>query len=130
MPSVLNRQKLQTDVTKRNEEQAIEQHFEMPSLNRLPTALGTLYTYEGVPGFFFVVALLAALLAAADRWLKRSSPARLLFGVGLVECVVGYEGSLAVYTVTLRAVVLLMILVEGANGWRLRPRSDSTRQRP
>lgn len=112
VPSIINHHKLQADILKRNEEQAIEARYDLGPINRLPTALGTLNVYYGPRWLMVFAALLAALFAVADRWLKKATPGRLMVGVGLMLCVASYEGSLSVYPVILRGALVLGLVVK------------------
>lgn len=132
VPSALNPHKLSTSVLNRSEEAAFENQYNMGTMNRLPTTLGTLSGYEGPYVFEVLAVLLGVVFAAVDRWLRRITPVRLVAGVGLIGCVVYYERDLSEYTTTLRGVIVLLVVVKAAQlaknaGIRGAPRRISTR---
>ena len=112
VPSFVNPQKLETDILRRNEERAIEAKYLMGPINRLPTTLGVISTYAGGRWLMMFAALFGICFGLADRWLKKETPVRLVFGVGLMLCVASYEAALSVYPIILRGALVLVVVVK------------------
>jgi hypothetical protein len=121
VPSFLNPNKNSSDIGTRVEAIYAEEHlglFELEMapgewLDILPTQLGVVTGYWGPWGLVGAGLLLGLLFGLADRWLLRAAegPLRLVVGLGLLECVLAYEGSWDQYTVTLRGILVLLVFV-------------------
>jgi oligosaccharide repeat unit polymerase len=119
IPSALLPGKLSVSVTSLDEEAAIEDQYGMGTTNRLPTVFGTLVAYFGTRWFFALATILGVFFAFADRFLRRQTPVRLVLGVGLMYCVALYEEGIAVYTTTLRGVILLLVVAKAIQIMRM-----------
>ena len=128
IPSFLNPNKDSTDIGTRQEQIYAEEHLGLvrfqvaPTVwnNSLPTQLGITVGYFGPWGMLLAALLFGFAFGRADRWLRRGfEPARLLVGLGLLYCVMDYEGSLDTYTVTFRGILLLLMVVWAVKGMRV-----------
>jgi hypothetical protein len=127
LPSFLNPNKDSEDVGTRVEKVYVEEHLPIYELEQpgntyediVPTQLGGLTGIIG-PQFMLVVSFLLGLgFAGADRWLRRErGPMRTLIFIGLLGCVLDYEGSWDEYTTTARGILLLLIIVGALVGLR------------
>lgn len=128
VPSLILPTKTLTDPTERSEEAYIERHFAMGTINRLPTALGTISTYRGAVWLLAGAAAFGAFFGLTGRWLARHTPGRLVLGVALLTAVCSYEGSPAVYLLDIRGglvIVGLMALTKRATRAFVRRRATS-----
>jgi hypothetical protein len=116
VPSFLNPAKLSTDIQTRDEKYFISTRFGLnPKIDYLPTQLGTILGYFGPVGLYGGAILMALMFGLADRWLKKGhGPIRLVVAMGLLICVLSYEGTMSVYPITLRGIVLLVGLTGAA----------------
>jgi hypothetical protein len=120
IPSFLNPSKDRTAVEDRSEKLYVEHHLPIPELQTsagnyldiLPTQLGALTGILGPIGLFFAAFALGLAFAALDRWLRRGlGPMRILVSLGVLYCVLDYEGSWDTYTTTARGILLLLALM-------------------
>jgi hypothetical protein len=120
IPSFINPNKTSTDLGYRVEKVWAEEHLALTELETspgvyediLPTQLGETVGYWGPTGLLAVAFVSGFLFARLDRWLgKRLSAARILIGLGVLNCLLSYEGSFDVWTTTARGVLLLLIVV-------------------
>jgi hypothetical protein len=136
IPSFLNPNKDSTNPADRSEKLYVEEHLPIPELQTsagqyldiLPTQLGSLTGILGPTGLLFAAFFLGLAFAVLDRWLHHNlGPVRVLIFLGVLYCVLDYEGSWDTYTTTLRGIVVLVVLVGGLLGIRRLTRGD-TRQ--
>jgi hypothetical protein len=120
IPSFLNPNKDRTPVEDRDEKLYVERNLPIPELatsasteiDILPTQLGGLTGILGPIGLIFAALALGLAFAALDRWLRRGmGPMRMLVSLGVLYCVLDYEGSWDTYTVTARGILLLLALM-------------------
>ena len=113
IPSFLNPNKRDSSLATRDEEVYLGIRFGLPSsVDFLPGLFGTLIAYFGRAGLFLLSGLLGVAFAAADVVIfKTCTSARLLFGIGVLNCVLLYEVGPSVYPLTLRGVLVLIFLL-------------------
>lgn len=76
----------------------------------MPGIFAPLMSYLGPEGFFPLVALLGAGMAAADRFLRTNSPTRTIVAVGLMNSILYYERGLEGLVLTARGIVVFVVL--------------------
>ncbi len=126
VPSFLNPNKDSSDIGTRVEKDYVAEHLPLTELivpggflDILPTQLGGLTGIIGVQLMLLVSILLGLAFAAIDLWLRRGlGPIRTLISLGLLYCVLDYEGSWDTYTTTARGIVLLVIIIGALLGIR------------
>jgi hypothetical protein len=127
IPSFLNPNKDRTPVEDRDEKLYVERNLPIPELatsassqiDILPTQLGGLTGILGPIGLIFASLVLGLAFAALDRWLRRGmGPVRMLVSLGMLYCVLDYEGSWDTYTTTARGILLLLALMGSILGIR------------
>ncbi len=120
VPSFLNPRKVYAPIETRSEKEYAEVYFRLPlpyvapGLHEdiLPTQLGATIGFWGPGGMLLIATLLGGIFGRADRWLlSRWTPSRFVIGLGLMSCVLYYEGSWNIYPVTFRGVAVLLGLV-------------------
>jgi hypothetical protein len=113
IPRFLNPDKLDSDVTRRNDVAYINAWFGFPDLEwYVPTQLGVLFGATGMTLFPFVVALIGALVERIDRRLSRLRSADgLILKMALCQANVFMESGFIVYTVALRGALFLIVLL-------------------
>lgn len=118
VPSFINPNKLDTDITQRSAESYMVKHFGLgvsylkPDLiDYTPCLLGILFGMFGMPGILAVAALFGVLYAFADNWLLRSRTLfSVLFGIGLTYATIFLEKGLRTY-ISFRAIIALYVLL-------------------
>lgn len=127
IPSFLNRNKDSSNIGTRQEMIYAEQQFGLTQFepspgyweNGIPTELGVTIGYFGPMGLMLIALLLGLAFGFADRWLLRGvSPTRILVGLGLLYCVMDYEGTWDTYLLTARGIILLLLLAWSFQGVR------------
>jgi hypothetical protein len=126
IPSFLNPNKDSGDIGNRNEKLYVVEHLPIPELlvgdtgtyrDILPTQLGGLLGILGEGGMLAAALFLGYMFAMLDRWRHRNlGPVRMLLSLGALYCVLDYEGSWDTWTITLRGIMLLVVLVGGLLG--------------
>jgi hypothetical protein len=127
IPSFLNPAKTSSALENRSEKQYAEVYLGLPvpeiypgvREDILPTQLGANIGFWGPWGMLVAGLFLGVVFGLADRWLlRRLTPSRLLAGVGLFFCVLSYQGSWDVYSVTFRGIIVLLPMVWAIQGRR------------
>jgi len=135
VPSFINPNKDKTDIGAREEQIYAEEHlglvqFEVGEgvwLNSLPTQLGITVGYWGPWAMLLIAIFIGLVFGRLDRWLLAGlDPGRVIVGLGLVACVLDYEGSWSTYTITFRGVILLALAAWVAHRMRRIGRHLST----
>jgi hypothetical protein len=126
IPSFLNPNKDSGDIGNRSEKLYVEEHLPIPELlagdtgtyhDILPTQLGGLLGILGEGGMLAAAIFLGCMFAMLDRWLHRNlGPVRMLLSLGALYCVLDYEGSWDTWTITMRGIMILVVLVGGLLG--------------
>lgn len=132
VPSFLYGSKLSQDVRYRDEEARIDSWYSIPGSaappygpDWLPTILGTLLAYLGPWWLLLAAAALGWALAIWDAK-AHTEPVtftRVVVGMGLAGCVLGYEGDLQNVVTRLRGVVLIWLCWRVAT-WFMRSRTS------
>lgn len=138
VPSFLNPDKTLSSIESRSEKEYAEIHLGLPlseiypgvRQDILPTQLGATVGFWGPGGMLLISLFLGAVFGLSDRWLlHRLSPTRLLVGVGLLSCVLFYEGSWDTYSVTFRGILLLLPVIWVIQGRRASRRLENEHPR-
>jgi hypothetical protein len=113
VPRFLNRSKLESDETIRDEELYMDVYYGLPLGNDyIPTTLGIIFSYYGTTGLFLASCLIGILLAMVDSWIRlKRSLFSLLFGIGLTASILLMEQGISVYFITFRGILILFLLL-------------------
>ena len=120
IPSFLNPHKDQTNSADRSEKLYVEENLPIPELQTspgvytdiLPTQLGGLVGILGPLGILCAALALGLGFAMLDRRLRYGlGPGRTLVSLGMLYCVLDYEGSWDTYTVTARGILLILAVI-------------------
>jgi oligosaccharide repeat unit polymerase len=129
IPSFLNPAKTSSALENRSEKQYAEVYLGLPvpeiypgvRADILPTQLGAAIGFWGPWGMLLTALVIGVIFGRADRWLlRRLTPSRLLIGAGFLFCVLSYEASWDIYSVTFRGILLLLPLIWLIQGRRSR----------
>jgi len=120
IPSFLNPHKDQTNAEDRSEKLYVEENLPIPELQTspgiymdiLPTQLGGLIGILGPLGMLCAALALGLGFAVLDRQLRYGlGPGRILISLGMLYCVLDYEGTWDTYTITARGILLILAMV-------------------
>jgi hypothetical protein len=110
-----------------------EEHLALPpralsNAGFIPTEVGGSMGYFGPWAVLAISLLLGFAFGWIDRWLRRGvDPGRILVGLGLLYCVLDYEGSWDTYTITFRDIAVLLVAAWGFQSVRAVVERDGRR---
>lgn len=107
------------------DEAIIVEHYGLPKdIDYLPTILGTLYAYYGIPSLIVGAILIAIMTAALDSWIeKRRDTKRIWLLVSAAVCFLLIEQGLRIFFVLLRGSIVIFIILVAIE--KLHPRTRS-----
>lgn len=127
IPRFLNPAKGETDETEREEKYFLIGHYDLPweggsravsykqGLDYLPTTLGVIFSYYGVPSLIFGALALAVLFAATERWAERRKGLfPLVMNIALMLCVFRYEAGVKDYFIDPRNALIPYLVLWAA----------------